>query len=145
MARALDWEKDRRNHLPKDKPNDAFNDTPQVSAPRSSKPAQLREIAREVRCLSDKLKFGDAKKLLSAARALEIRVHEWVKKSGRGTVETMSARTIIERIRSSASGRSVGVIPNRLPGPGPGAPRRRVTLAGAKIKKWKGKRKGGAR
>jgi hypothetical protein len=132
VARRRDFEKDRRDHLPKDVPTDLINDSaPNHPRAKVSKPPILREIANQVRLLSDSLKLTAPKNLLQMARNLETIVNTYMVTKGWGTTETMNARTLIERVRSSVTPPKGPTLPQRLPGPGPKPSRRRITLATA--------------
>ena len=104
----LDWERDRRDRLPKDVPTDDINIPPRVfRRPRKPRPPALREISKQTKTLETLLKGNRPSNLLELARALEILVHEHGRKTGRTTKESMNAREIIKRIRDPSLKKAV--------------------------------------
>lgn len=135
-----DWERDRRNHLPKEFPVDKPNDDVKKDPPaRKAKPPILEEIARQTRSLSTVSQTMGPATPEKAVKALSSLVHTYVAKTGQSTVEIQNARRVLERIaeRSKVSIETAPKSYRLVRSASARRPVRRANIKRAKRRKWR--------
>jgi hypothetical protein len=114
----LDYEKDRRNRLPKDVPRDPINDATRKSRPRERRHPLLRDIERQTRELNRRIGPSSTEGLKEAISSLIKLIKAFYAEMRRGATEIANARTMIDRAKDKMKP-ARAIAPKRLPGPGP--------------------------
>lgn len=93
----LDWEKDRRNHLPKQFAADLRPDEPRPPAIRAPKSPLLIDVKRVTAATKSLMEAGKTEQLREAALQLRVLMREWTTKTGKATLEIQNAETVLRR------------------------------------------------
>lgn len=94
----FDWDKNRKNRLPKEVAFDLTKDARKRRARRKGKPPILVEIACWTKKLKACLEVGSPLEMKSVMNELRKLVLSYVSKTGRTTTEVLNARTVISMV-----------------------------------------------